>query len=80
MYMQETLHMWYLSSAALALKACDDDGKPNGTNLLTSSPKLQVVPPEKGERRALVFAKNPRLIKNIETGVLRTFPWKVGRE
>ena len=24
MYMQETLHVWYLSSAALVLKACDD--------------------------------------------------------
>ena len=69
MHMQETLHMCYLSSAALALKACDDLAMGNRTGPARSHLhriKLQVVPPEKGERRALVFAKNPRLIKKVE--------------
>ena len=73
MYMQETLHVWYLSSAALALKACNDlamGNFRNGTNSLTSSPKLQDVPPEKGERRILDFATNHISFKKIEIGVL----------
>jgi hypothetical protein len=38
---------------------------------VTSSPNFLDVPPEKGERGVLSFAKNPLLIKKIEIDVLR---------
>ena len=74
MYMQENLPMWYLSSATLVLKACNMtwQWETKWDNLLTSSPKLQDMPPEKGERQALDFATKSHQVKKIEIGILRS--------
>ena len=73
MYMQETLHMWYLSSAALALKACDDLAMGNRTGPTRSHlhRNFRTCRRKKVNVGFWILRQNHIGLKKIEIGVLR---------
>ena len=73
MYMQETLHMWYLSSAALVLKACDDLAMGNRTGPTRSHlhRNFRTCRRKKVNVGFWILRQNHIGVKKIEIGVLR---------